>query len=152
MTWHWGCSFSNQSEACTFALQPLPEEAFQQPFAVLADGGTGVGVNGKGVRNFNSTEDHLLHPDWTPTHQWVTLPCTHEGALLEKKNQVSFKQIFVRMARGQMSIIDAHRFLFVFRNTNKPMTDYISVTSLHQRSLNSVCSRVNLPLLPYYFS
>lgn len=37
----------------TFTLQTLSEEAFQQLLAVLADGGSRVGVDEEGVRNFN---------------------------------------------------------------------------------------------------
>lgn len=37
----------------TFTLQTLSEEAFQQLLAVLADGGSGVGVDQEGVRNFD---------------------------------------------------------------------------------------------------
>lgn len=47
----------------TFALQALAEEALQQAFAELADGGTGVGVDGESVGDFHSAQDHLLHPD-----------------------------------------------------------------------------------------
>lgn len=65
----------------TFALHPLAEEALQQAFAVLADRGTGVGVDGKGVRDFDPTQDHLLHPDGTTAQKRVTLPGTQEGAL-----------------------------------------------------------------------
>lgn len=71
----------------TFALHPLAEEALQQTFAELTDGGTGVGVNGEGVRDFDPTQDNLLHPDGTTAQQGVTLPGTNEGALhqLRKK-------------------------------------------------------------------
>lgn len=58
----------------TFALHPLAEETLQQALAVLADGGTSISVDGKGVRNFDSTQDHLLHPDGTTTQQRVMLP------------------------------------------------------------------------------
>lgn len=69
----------------TFALQPLAKEAFQQPLAELADGGTSVRVDGEGVRDFDSTQDHLLHPDGTSTQQGVALPSCREGALREKE-------------------------------------------------------------------
>lgn len=69
----------------TFALHPLAEETLQQALAVLADGGTGVSVDGKGVRNFDSTQDHLLHPDGTTTQQRVMLPSRQEGALGERR-------------------------------------------------------------------
>lgn len=65
----------------TFALHPLAEETLQQALAVLADGGTRVCVDGKGVRNFDSTQHHLLHPDGTAAEQGVTLPCRQQGAL-----------------------------------------------------------------------
>lgn len=67
----------------TFALQPLAEEALQQALAELADGGSSVGVDGEGVRDFDPTQDHLLHPDGTPAQQRVTLPGPQEGALLQ---------------------------------------------------------------------
>lgn len=53
----------------TFALQPLAKEPFQKALAVLADGGASVRVDGEGVRDFDSTQDHLLHPDGTSTQQ-----------------------------------------------------------------------------------
>lgn len=68
----------------TFALHPLAKETLQQALAVLADGGTSVSVDGKGVRNFDSAQDHLLHPDGTTTQQRVMLPSCQEGALGEK--------------------------------------------------------------------
>ncbi len=67
----------------TFALHPLAEEALQQTLAELADGGTSVGVDGEGVRDFDPTQDHLLHPDGTTAQQGVTLPSSQEGALLQ---------------------------------------------------------------------
>lgn len=69
----------------TFALHPLAEETLQQALAVLADGGTSISVDGKRVRNFDSTQDHLLHPDGTSTQQRVMLPSHQEGALGEKR-------------------------------------------------------------------
>lgn len=66
----------------TFALHPLAEESLQQAFAELADGGTGVGVDGEGVRDFDPPQDHLLHPDGTAAQQGVTLTGTQEGAML----------------------------------------------------------------------
>lgn len=69
----------------TFALHPLAEETLEQALAVLADGGTSVSVDGKGVRNFDSTQDHLLHPDGTTAQQRVVLPSRQEGALGEKR-------------------------------------------------------------------
>lgn len=44
----------------TFTLQALSEEAFQQLFAVLADGGPGVRVDHKGVRNFDLRQQDLV--------------------------------------------------------------------------------------------
>lgn len=69
----------------TFALHPLAEEPLQQPFAELAHGGTSVGVDGEGVRDFDPTQDHLLHPDGSTAEQRVTLPGTQEGALLMRE-------------------------------------------------------------------
>ncbi len=34
------------------------------------------------MRDFDSTQDHLLHPDGTAAQQRVTLPGAQEGALL----------------------------------------------------------------------
>lgn len=72
----------------TFALHALAEEAFQQALAVLADGGTSVGVDGEGVGDLDSTQDHLLHPDGTSTQQGVALRSCQEGALREKEEWV----------------------------------------------------------------
>ncbi len=47
-----------------FALHALAEKPFKQPFAVLTDGGAGVGVNNKGVRDLHPSQHYLLHPDW----------------------------------------------------------------------------------------
>jgi len=45
-------------------------------------------VDGEGVRDFDTTQDHLFHPDGTAAQQGVTLPGTQEGALLvEGRNQ-----------------------------------------------------------------
>ena len=66
----------------TFALHALAEESLQQTFAELADGGAGIRVDGEGVRDFDPTQDHLLHPDGTTAQQRVTLAGTQEGALL----------------------------------------------------------------------
>lgn len=71
----------------TFALHPLAEEALQQTLAVLADGGTSVGVDGEGVRDFDPTQDHLLHPDGTTAQQRVTLGRTQEGALARQEKK-----------------------------------------------------------------
>jgi len=49
----------------TFALQPLPEEAFQQLFAVLADSRTGVRVDQKGVGNFDLCQQNLVQLNGT---------------------------------------------------------------------------------------
>lgn len=35
------------------------------------------------MRDFDPTQDHLLHPDGTTAQQRVTLPGTQEGALLQ---------------------------------------------------------------------
>lgn len=71
----------------TFALHALAEEAFQQALAVLADGGTSVGVDGEGVRDLDPTQDHLLHPDGTSTQQGVALRRCQEGALREEEEE-----------------------------------------------------------------
>lgn len=47
----------------TFALHALAEETFEQTLAVLADGGTSVGVNGEGVRHLDPGLLHLIHPN-----------------------------------------------------------------------------------------
>lgn len=47
----------------TFTLHALAKEALEQTFAVLADGRTGVSVDGKGVRHLNPSFLHLIHPD-----------------------------------------------------------------------------------------
>lgn len=49
----------------TFALHALPEKAFEEAFAKLADGGTSVGVNDKGVWDLHPPQHHFLHPDWS---------------------------------------------------------------------------------------
>lgn len=71
--------------AVTFALHPLAEDALQETLAELADGWTGVGVHGEGVRDFDPTQDHLLHPDGATAQQRVTFPCAQQGALLRTK-------------------------------------------------------------------
>lgn len=47
----------------TFTLQPLPEEAFEQLLAVLADGGSGVRVDQERVRNFDLRQQQLVELD-----------------------------------------------------------------------------------------
>lgn len=70
--------------AVTFALHALAEEALQQALAELADGGTGVGVDGEGVGHFDPAQHHLLHPDGTATQQRVPLCGAQQGALGER--------------------------------------------------------------------
>lgn len=47
----------------TFTLQALPEEAFEQLLAVLADGGTGVRVDQEGVGDFDLGQQQLVQLD-----------------------------------------------------------------------------------------
>lgn len=79
----------------TFTLHPLAEEAFQQPFAELADGGTGVGVDREGVRDFDPTQDHLLHPDGATAQQRVALSGTQERTLLGPGGRVRKNDEFI---------------------------------------------------------
>lgn len=67
---------------CTFALHALAEQALEEAFAVLADGGSCVRVHIEGVRHFDSTQHHLFHPDgptaprrdpFTRLQQWSLL-------------------------------------------------------------------------------
>lgn len=51
----------------TFTLHSLAKKALKQPFTILADGGTSVRVNSKGVWDLHSAKHHLIHPDGAAT-------------------------------------------------------------------------------------
>lgn len=44
-------------------MHALAKETLEQSLAVLTDSGARVGVYGKGVWHFNSSQHHLLHPN-----------------------------------------------------------------------------------------
>lgn len=96
----------------TFALQALAEEALQQAFAELADGGTGVGVDGESVGDFHPTQDHLLHPDGPAAQQGVALHGAQKRALQRGGEQ---KQ----KCEEEIGFI----FLFMLRFPNREQTD-----------------------------
>lgn len=45
----------------------MAKKALEEPFAILAYGGTSIRVNSKGVRNLHSAKHHFFHPDGTAT-------------------------------------------------------------------------------------
>lgn len=67
----------------TFALHSLAKKTLEQPLAVLTDGGPGVGVDGEGVRHFDPTQHHLLHPDGPAAPRQDPLPRLLVSALLQ---------------------------------------------------------------------
>lgn len=71
-----------QNERLTLALHALAEQALEQAFAVLADGGACVCVDDKSMWHFHPPQHHLLHPDRPTTPGWDSLPCFLMGALL----------------------------------------------------------------------
>lgn len=66
----------------TLALHALAEQALEQPFAVLADGGSCVRVHVEGVRHFDSAQHHLFHPDGPAAPGWDSLSCLQQRPLL----------------------------------------------------------------------
>lgn len=72
----------NSLHVFTFTLHALAKETLEQALAVLADSGTGVGVNGERVRDFNPSQHHLLHPDRPAAPRQDPLPRLLMGPLL----------------------------------------------------------------------
>lgn len=89
----------------TFALHALAEEALEQALAVLADGGTGVGVDGEGVRHLDPAQHHLLHPDGPAAPGEDPLPGLLMGPLLrgtkKRKKKETLGRIKNHMQEGR---------------------------------------------------
>lgn len=75
-------SFDTSRRSPTFTLHALAKETLEQTLAVLADSGTGVGVNGEGVRHLYPSQHHLLHPDRPAAPGQDPLPRLLMGPLL----------------------------------------------------------------------
>lgn len=60
----WGFPRLNFHPILTFALQPLSEEAPEQPLAVLAHGGARVGVHGERVWHLHFAHQDLVQVHW----------------------------------------------------------------------------------------
>lgn len=84
-TVYFNCHLSRSGP--TFALHSLAKQTLEQPLAVLADGGTSVGVNGEGVGHLDPPQHHLLHPDGPAAPGEDPLPGLLMGPLLQNNEK-----------------------------------------------------------------
>lgn len=67
------------------------------------------------MRDFDPTQDHLLHPDGTTAQQGVTLPGAQEGALLPPGGRGGRKEQGGKKEGGKLGVL----FRFLFRSVQK---------------------------------
>ena len=113
----------NSLHVYTFTLHALAKETLEQALAVLADSGTGVGVNGERVRHFNPSQHHLLHPDRPAAPRQDPLPRLLMGPLLlglegwgkkcrddgQKLKTICRKEKWKKRLRGRIQVIGEER-------------------------------------------